>query len=68
MENTTIRIEGMSCQGCVKNVSGVLGALAGVAKVAVTLEPAEAVVDFDPARLSRQALCAAIEEAGFDAR
>jgi selenide,water dikinase len=30
MENTVIKVGGMSCQGCVKNITGVLGALAGV--------------------------------------
>lgn len=28
MESTTIKIGGMSCQGCVKNITGVLSALA----------------------------------------
>ena len=33
MENTVIKIGGMSCQGCVKNVTGVLQALPGVTGV-----------------------------------
>ncbi len=67
MENTVIKIGGMSCQGCVKNIGGVLGALAGVGSAEVSLEAAEARVAFDPQVVSRQALLDAIEDAGFDA-
>lgn len=67
MENTTITIGGMSCQGCVKNITGVLTALAGVSTAEVTLEPGEAKVTFDAQVTTRAALLAAIEDAGFDA-
>lgn len=67
MENTVIKIGGMSCQGCVKNINGVLGGLPGVASAEVSLEAAEAQVAFDPQLVSRAALVAAIEDAGFDA-
>ena len=67
MENTRIRIGGMSCQGCVGNISGVLAALPGVASAEVSLDAAEAVVAFDPLVVTREALLAAIEDAGFDA-
>ena len=67
MENTVIKIGGMSCQGCVKNINGVLGALAGVASAEVSLEAAEAKVAFDLQVVGRAALLEAIEDAGFDA-
>jgi len=67
MENTLIKVGGMSCQGCVKNITTVLTALEGVASAEVSLEAAEAKVSFDPARVSREALKGAIEDAGFDA-
>ena len=67
-EITSIRIDGMSCQGCVSNVTGVLGALAGVRSAEVSLEHGSATVRFDPATVSRETLCAAIDDAGFDAR
>lgn len=67
MENTVIKIQGMSCQGCVKNITGVLTALSGVASAEVSLEAAEARVAFDAQAVSRAALVAAIEDAGFDA-
>jgi copper chaperone len=67
VENTVIKVGGMSCQGCVKNINAVLSALAGVSSAEVSLEAAEARVVFDPQALSRGALLAAIEDAGFDA-
>ncbi len=67
MENTVIKIGGMSCQGCVKNITGVLGGLAGVASAEVSLEAGEANVAFDPQVVAREALLSAIEDAGFDA-
>ena len=67
MQTTEIRIEGMSCEGCVKNISSVLAALPGVCAAEVSLEKASANVDFDPAQIDRAALCVAIEDAGFDA-
>lgn len=67
MENTEIRIGGMSCQGCVKNITGVLSALPGVASAEVSLEAAQARVAYDPQQVSRADLLGAIEDAGFDA-
>lgn len=67
MQTTEIKIEGMSCEGCVRNISSVLAALPGVCAAEVSLEKASADVEFDPAQIDRAALCAAIEDAGFDA-
>ena len=67
METTLIKIGGMSCGGCVKGITGVLVALPGVVRADVSLEPAQAVVEFDPAQVAHVALVEAINEAGFDA-
>jgi len=67
METTTIKVGGMSCGGCVKSVTGVLTALDGVAKAEVSLEQAQAVVEFDAAKVNREQLARVIEDAGFDA-
>ncbi|MCC7311943.1 MAG: heavy-metal-associated domain-containing protein [Sulfuritalea sp.] len=67
METTTIKVDGMSCGGCVKSVTGVLTALDGVASADVSLERKQAVVEFDAAKVTRDQLKAAIEDAGFDA-
>ena len=67
MENVVIKVGGMSCQGCVKNITGVLTALPGVTAAEVSLDAAEARVAFDPEVVSRSALVGAIQDAGFDA-
>lgn len=67
MEEIVIKVGGMSCQGCVKNVTGVLQALPGVGEVVVSLEAGEARISHDPTRTGAAALRAAIEDAGFDA-
>lgn len=67
METIVIGVGGMSCQGCVKNVTGVLQALPGVAAVSVSLEAGQANVEYDPAQVQPAAMRSAIEDAGFDA-
>ncbi len=66
MEQIVIGIGGMSCHGCVKNVSGVLLALPGVARVDVSLEDGQASIAFDPEKVGADQFRAAIEAAGFD--
>ena len=66
MDQSIIKVGGMSCQGCVKNVTGVLQALPGVAEVSVSLESREARVSHDPVQASLAVLRSAIEDAGFD--
>lgn len=68
MEQTVIGIDGMHCQGCVNNVTGVLQGLPGVAQVTVSLEAKQASVTFDPAQSGIAQFKAAIEDAGFDVR
>lgn len=67
MEKVTLKVGGMTCMGCVGSVTRVLQALPGVSEVNVSLEKAQAEVGFDPSRAKREDLCAAVEEAGFDA-
>ncbi|ANQ84524.1 heavy-metal-associated domain-containing protein [Azoarcus olearius] len=66
MEEVTLKVEGMSCGGCVRNVTGVLKALPGVSEADVSLDAAQARVRFDPARVSVAELRQAVEGAGFD--
>jgi copper chaperone len=66
MEQIVIKVGGMSCQGCVKNVTGVLRTLPGVGEVLVSLEAGEACISHDPAQTGVPAMRAAIEDAGFD--
>ena len=67
MEKMIIGVGGMSCQGCVKNVTGVLQALPGVTSVEVSLEAGQASIAYDPDQVGQPQFVAAIEDAGFDA-
>jgi copper chaperone len=67
MESITIKVGGMTCMGCVGSVTRVLQAVDGVAKVDVSLEKAQANIEYDPQRVSLDALRAAVEDAGYDA-
>lgn len=65
MAEITLAVTGMSCGGCVNSVTNVLKALPGVQTVEVTLTPGAARVTYDPARVDRPAMVAAIVDAGF---
>ncbi len=62
---TTLAINGMTCNGCVKHVDQALRALAGVSAVEVSLADHRAKVVHDPEQSPVPALCAAVEEAGY---
>jgi copper chaperone len=66
MESITLPIEGMTCSGCVANVERVLKAIDGVQRVQVTLEPAQAIVEYVPGRVDAARLHSAIEDAGYE--
>jgi copper chaperone len=65
MDAVTIKVSGMTCQGCVRSVTRVLQALPGVDSVEVSLERGEAAVRYDPARTGVQVLRKAVEDAGY---
>jgi copper chaperone len=66
METVTLKVNGMTCGGCVASVTRVLRGLPGVASVVVALEPGTALVTFDPQRTGRPAFQRAVEDAGYE--
>jgi copper chaperone len=66
METATIRIDGMTCGGCVGSVTRALQRVNGVDEVDVTLAPPVAHVGFDATKVALPALVTAITDAGFD--
>lgn len=66
MTEVTIKVAGMSCGGCVRNVTGVLRALPGVTDAEVSLEESVAKVSYDPASVTLDELRQAVNDAGFD--
>ena len=67
MDAVTIKVSGMTCQGCVRSVTRVLQAVPGVEAVDVSLERGEAAVRYDPARTGVPGLRKAVEDAGYQA-
>jgi copper chaperone len=65
MNTIQLSVTGMTCGGCVNSVRNVLAALPGVQSVEVTLNPGQALVVYDPARIAPAALKQAIIDAGF---
>lgn len=67
METVDIRIEGMSCEGCVKSVTRALQGVPGVQSVEVFLEEGKARVAYDPRKAGLAELKGAVERAGYEA-
>lgn len=66
IQQSIIRIKGMTCMGCVNSVKNVLKNQPGIAAVDVSLEPAQATIQYDSAAVSLDRLKAAIIDAGFE--
>ncbi|PRS08444.1 copper resistance protein CopZ [Bacillus atrophaeus] len=66
MEQTTIKVEGMSCQHCVKAVESSVGELNGVSAVHVNLEAGGVDVSFHADQVSLKEITDAIEDQGYD--
>jgi copper chaperone CopZ len=64
---TTLRITGMSCDACARNVASSLSALKGVVHAHVDLQRSEAVVEHLPAYSDAAGLVAAVQDAGYTA-
>ena len=67
METVELKVEGMTCQGCVNSVTRTLSGVPGVQKVEVSLADSRATVTYDPAKAGPAQLKQAIENAGYDA-
>ena len=66
METTVLKVNGMTCGGCVRSVGNVLKALDGVTKAEVSLEKNNAVVEYDPGKVQVEQLKRSVVEAGFE--
>jgi copper ion binding protein len=66
MAKIKLKIQGMSCQHCVKTVTDALTGLEGVQSAKVNLRKNEAVVNFDPSRIDSDNLTKTVTEVGFE--
>jgi copper chaperone len=68
MATVSIKVGGMSCQGCVKSVTEGLSAMAGVESAKVSLDTATADVKYDESKVNADAMKKTIYDLGFEVR
>ena len=66
MSEATIKVEGMTCGGCVRSVTAALKGQPGVLEAEVSLDVGEARVRYDAATTSVADLRKVVEDVGFD--
>jgi len=67
MASVTLRVEGMTCQHCVRTVQEALEGQSGVERAKVDLNAGRAVVDYDSAKITPRTLVNAVMEEGYTA-
>ncbi len=65
METVTIKVGGMTCEGCVRSVTNAIQDLPHLGFVEVSLSRGEAVIEYG-ALMSEADIRQAIEDAGFE--
>jgi len=68
MIKVIVKVDGMSCDACVRHVTNALTDLPGVESVEVKLAEGEAVLGIDPDVAKMPAIVEAIEDQGYEAR
>ena len=66
MKQTELKVQGMTCQHCVKAIEKNVSKLDGVTEVAVNLANAQVDVSFDEHKTDEAAIRAAIVEEGYE--
>lgn len=65
MQTETLKVTGMTCEGCTKSVAHALKALNGVHEVVVSLSAGEAAVRYDEHLTSHDQLTSALKGVGY---
>lgn len=66
MDTTVLKVDGMSCEHCVKAIKNAVGALPGISIVSVNLKLKTVTVEHDPAQAPIDKIKAEIEDQGYD--
>ena len=62
-----LKVEGMSCDACVRSIERKLSRVAGVSSARVNLDTGQATVDFDDSRARADQLIGVVEQIGYHA-
>lgn len=65
--SVSIRVLGMTCQSCVRNIEGHISGQAGIKSIQVNLDEKNARVQYDPDQLTAELVAEMIDDMGFDA-
>lgn len=68
VEEASIKIGGMTCDGCVRSVKHIMSKLPGVASFDVSLAQNQVLVNFDPQVIDTTRIMHSIENAGYEIR
>jgi copper chaperone len=66
MSKAVLKVEGMSCEHCVKAITGTVSVLPGVTSVAVDLGGKTVTIEHDPAQSPLDKIKSEIEDQGYD--
>ncbi|MDR1399210.1 MAG: copper ion binding protein [Treponema sp.] len=66
MEKKVLKVDGMSCEHCVKAVTKAAGELPGVKDVSVDLKGGTVSFSYDPVQTALKEIEAAITDAGYE--
>ena len=66
MERIELKVEGMTCGGCVNSVQNALNQRNGIRSATADLDSGIVTVEFDSAIIQQPVISEAITEAGFD--
>ena len=67
-KTVVLEVSGMHCAVCPITVRKALEAVPGVEKATVTLKPPQAVVIYDPAKVTTRQMVEAVHKSGYKAR
>jgi P-type Cu+ transporter len=67
MENVRLKLRGMSCASCAKNIEDAISAVPGVNGCSVNFGAEQATIDYDPKTTDLQAIQDAVDAAGYSA-
>ena len=66
-DRCVIAIEGMTCNSCVKTIESNMGDVDGIIEIKVSLQLKNAMVKFNPSKLSPEKIAEMIDDSGFEA-
>ncbi|MEH2273121.1 MAG: heavy metal translocating P-type ATPase [Nostoc sp.] len=67
MENTTLKLRGMSCASCANSIEDAINSVPGVDECIVNFGAEQATVKYDPKRTDLEAIQEAVDAAGYSA-